>query len=156
MPLVDSFCEECRRFLGKRCSSRAFASYSRKRRFPFISSGHFGQLVLRRFLGILPGILKEGSFSKGEDAGKTAKRGGKQVSALNSRIESARCKMLRFYVLIQRSAAFCLKRVVFPRRKKKYIPKSDSAKYFSKVLIFYGHFHDIMKYSGNLFHVFVS
>ena len=90
------------------------------------------------------------------DAGKAAKRGGKQVSALNSRIESARWKMLRIYVLGRRSAAFCLKRAVFPRRKKKYIPKSDSAKYFSKVLIFYGHFHDIMKYSGNLFHVFVS
>lgn len=52
--------------------------------------------------------------------------------------------------------AFCLKREFFPRRKAEYIPKSDSAKYFSKVLIFYGHFHDIMKYSGNFFHVFVS
>ena len=90
------------------------------------------------------------------DAGKAAKRGGKQVSALNSRVESARWKMLRIYVLGRRSAAFCLKRAVFPRRKKKYIPKSDSTKDFYKALIFYGHFHDIMKYRRILFHVFFS
>ena len=84
------FVKNAAAFWGKRFSFRAFASYSRKRRFPFMRSGYFGQLVLRRFLGILPGILKEGIFSKGEDAGKAAKRGGKQVSALNSRIESAR------------------------------------------------------------------
>lgn len=51
----------------------------------------------------------------------------------------------------QRFAAFCLKRDVFPRRKKKYIPKSDSSKVFSKALIFYAHFHDILKYRGFFF-----
>lgn len=44
----------------------------------------------------------------------------------------------------------------FSQRGKKHILKSDPDRDFSKVLIFYGHFHDIIKYRGVLFHVFVS
>ena len=42
----------------------------------------------------------------------------------------------------------------FSQMGKKYIPKSDSAGEFSQALIFYGCFHDIMKYGKFLFHVF--
>ena len=61
---------------------------------------------------------------------------------------------VRFFMVI--CHLYGTKRVVSPGRKKKHIPKSDSIRDFSEALIFYGHFHDIMKYSGVPFHVFFS